>query len=29
HLIISNRYKTDSTFWKAVYNSIIDQMIYK
>ena len=29
HLIISNRYKTDSTFWKAVYNSIIDQMLYK
>ncbi|WP_017637839.1 thioredoxin family protein [Staphylococcus sp. E463] len=29
HLIISNRYKTDSSFWSAVYNSIIDQMLYK
>ncbi|EHJ06973.1 hypothetical protein SS7213T_11605, partial [Staphylococcus simiae CCM 7213 = CCUG 51256] len=26
HLIISNRYKTDTTFWKAVYNSILNKL---
>lgn len=26
HLIISNRYKTDATFWKAVYNSILNKL---
>lgn len=29
HLIISNRFKTDSSFWKNVYNSILNQLIYK
>ena len=29
HLIISNRFKTDSSFWKNVYNSIINQLLYK
>ena len=26
HLLISNRFKTDSSFWKAVYNSIITKL---
>lgn len=29
HLLISNRFKTDSSFWKAVYNSIITKLLYK
>lgn len=29
HLLISNRFKTDSSFWKNVYNSIINQLLYK
>ena len=27
HLLISNRFKTDSSFWKAVYNSIITKLL--
>lgn len=26
HLVISNRYKTDASFWKAVYNSILNKL---
>ena len=26
HVIISNRYKTDSTLWQAVYDSIITKL---
>lgn len=29
HFIISQRYKTDSIFWKSVFNSIINQLLYK
>lgn len=29
HAIISNRYKTDSQLWKAVYDSIIEQLLHK
>ena len=29
HIIISQRYKTDSIFWKSVFNSIINQLLYK
>ncbi|NMU99432.1 thioredoxin family protein, partial [Staphylococcus aureus] len=24
--VISNRYKTDASFWKAVYNSILNKL---
>lgn len=27
HVIISNRYKTDSQMWKHVYDSILDKLI--
>ncbi len=29
HIIISQRYKTDSIFWKSVFNPIINQLLYK
>lgn len=29
HAIIANRYKTDSQLWKAVYESIIEQLLHK
>lgn len=27
HRVIANRYKTDETFWKAVYESIVNQLL--